>query len=340
MEIDRFFVISEIMRILRSALLLFLLSSAGCNLLSHPEGEISARPVPLESSQPERTILGALDYRGGLRLNSSLDGFGGFSGLSVREGRATVVSDRGRWFSFDLIHDDDGRLVDAAVLRGGDLHEPDGRPVQGRRGDAEEIQAEADGTWLVAFEQDHRLWRYGPDFAFLGEVPLPAELGPLLPSNAGLEAVVRLDDGRLLLIAEGSRSPEAEDVTPAWVGPDDGSDWRRLSYRAAPGYKPVGAARLPDGNLLVLERHFSLMGGFGSRIVLVESKKVSEGVVLQGKELALLRPPVVTDNFEGISVSSSGDGEVYLYIVSDDNFSPLQGNYLLYFSVTLKECCE
>jgi hypothetical protein len=54
-------------------------------------------------------------------------------------------------------------------------------------------------------------------------------------------------------------------------------------------------------------------------------------------ELALLAPPLALDNFEAAAVTRLPNGDVRLYIVSDDNFSPRQRTLLFAFDLTLAD---
>ena len=50
-------------------------------------------------------------------------------------------------------------------------------------------------------------------------------------------------------------------------------------------------------------------------------------------ELARLASPYAVDNLEGISVTTGTRGETLLWIISDDNFNPMQRNILLLFEL-------
>ena len=50
-----------------------------------------------------------------------------------------------------------------------------------------------------------------------------------------------------------------------------------------------------------------------------------------GVELARLAPPYTVDNFEGLAVFPDKRGGTIIYILSDDNFNPLQRTLLLQF---------
>ena len=45
------------------------------------------------------------------------------------------------------------------------------------------------------------------------------------------------------------------------------------------------------------------------------------------------KAPGVNDNFEGLAVEEK-EGRTYLWLVSDDNFAPLQATYLLKFELS------
>jgi hypothetical protein len=82
----------------------------------------------------------------------------------------------------------------------------------------------------------------------------------------------------------------------------------------------------------VLERSFSALGGFGSRLRLIDGETVIPGARLVGREIARFRAPLVVDNFEGLAVVEVA-GRTLLFIVSDDNFNSFQRNLLLMFEL-------
>ncbi len=74
--------------------------------------EVTTSSVALDRRDATRQTLGPLTYLGGLRLRSSSRIFGGLSGLEISEDgrRLLAISDRGFWFSADLVFGADGRL--------------------------------------------------------------------------------------------------------------------------------------------------------------------------------------------------------------------------------------
>ena len=108
----------------------------------------------------------------------------------------------------------------------------------------------------------------------------------------------------------------------------------RLNYRLTPPFEPTGAALLPDGDVLVLERSFSLLGGIVVRLVRVAPGDLVPGLLVVGREVARLQPPLTVDNFEGVAARRGPAGETLIYLVSDNNFSALQRTLLLMFELT------
>ncbi len=57
------------------------------------------------------------------------------------------------------------------------------------------------------------------------------------------------------------------------------------------------------------------------------------GARLDGAVVAVLRPPLTVDNLEGVAVRRGAAGGTLIYLVSDDNFNPLQRTLLLLFAL-------
>jgi hypothetical protein len=177
---------------------------AGC---SHPPGGgikkndavlVETRPVPLDFSIPERDTVGRLRYRGGLALRSPDERLGGLSGLLIHPdgGAFIAVSDNGYWIGANLIHDENGNLADIADMTITPTLGPDGRPLRSAsERDAEALARAPEEGIFVAFERDHRLWRYDEPGALPAPVEGPAEFGAQ-PSSESLEALTTLADER------------------------------------------------------------------------------------------------------------------------------------------------
>ena len=239
-----------------------------------------------------------------------------------------AVTDQGRWLTGRLLLGSDGRLAgitDADILP---ILMPDGSFVRATANmrDAEAVERLGDGSLIVAFEQNHRVWRYptptSPAEAYVGGADLAAQ-----PDNGGIEAMAPLADGSLLLLSEEGRNAEGDHR--GWL-------WRSggllpLSYAAEAGFAPTDIARLADGDLLVLERRFNPLTGFGARIVRLAGIAVVPGARLQGEEIARLEWPYLVENYEALAAAPAADGGSYVYLASDDNFNIFQSTLLLQF---------
>ena len=290
---------------------------------------VPARPVQVPSlPQGHR-----LELLGGLELDDAAIGFGGFSGLHLDDDlRLTAVSDLARWMSARLVLREDGRPAGLADLRTGRLRDGSGKHLaRGYAGDAEALARMPDGSWLVAFERWHRLRAFrglnGPG-AYV-EAPPGLDRAPF---NGGVEALAVLADGAWLLVTEGMPGGSDPRLRRAWLGGPGA--WKPVFYRAAEDFDPADAAALPDGGAVILERRFSLFGGFGGRVVRLAAAQLRDArptTVLEGEEILRLASPLPTENYEAMAVARHR-GRTLLAVLADDNENMLQRSLLLLFA--------
>lgn len=296
--------------------------------------EIMARPLTLDPRDPANDRVGKLIYRGGVVLTANDARFGGWSDLDISDdgSRLTAISDRGFWFDAKVGHDARGGVAELTDARLGYIPNLAGRRQPGLIGDAEGLSRAPDGSFFVSYERRHRIWHYPvaePPFSATPRVVPTPPGASAMPENGGIEAIVRMAGGKLFALAEEFQTESGANI--GWVG--DGRTWNRVTYSAGPDFKPTGAARLPDGDVLVLERRFSRLNVPGARIVRVSADSIRPGAHIVGTELALIEPPLTFDNFEGITVRQGRGGETLLYLISDDNFFFLQRTLLLVFEL-------
>ncbi len=311
-----------------------LMAAAGCvqAQVASPRATLPpARPLVLPAMPG-----GRLEPLGGLILDNAVLGFGGLSGLHLTDDlQLTAIADVGHWLTARLVLDAGLHPLGLAELRTGPLRDGAGAALpRGFAGDAESLARLPNGEWLVGFERWHRLRSYARLDGPARYVEAPPELAEA-PGNGGLESLAVLADGRWLMIAEGWNVTGAADgVRRVWLGgPERG--WTRLAYRAEAPMDPCDAAALPDGGALVLERSFSVFGGFRGRLVRLTGAQLAaahDGSVLEGEELLRLEPPLPTDNYEGVAVARHG-GRSLVALISDDNQNMLQRTLLLLFAV-------
>ena len=301
--------------------------------------EVDARQIPsFDPRDHSHVRFGALEYRSGLVLTSSFRGFGGLSAIRLdpKGERFLALSDKGSWFTGRIVYS--GReMTGLADVEAAPILGPDGRPVATRGWyDTESIALEGSMVY-VGIERVNQVLRFDFSKGFTrsrGEVvPLPPAARKL-PYNKGLEALVMVPKGQPLggtLIAISERGLDAQGNLIAFLigGPTPG----QFAVRRSNNFDVSDAVLLRSGDLLVLERKFSLLTGIGIRIRRIPLKSVAPGAVVDGPAIFEADLGQEIDNMEGIDAHVTEDGDTVLTMVSDDNFSLLQRTLLLQFKL-------
>ena len=110
--------------------------------------------------------------------------------------------------------------------------------------------------------------------------------------------------------------------------------WQTFAYAKTPDFNPTAIARLPDGSFATIERAFDFIRGVRCRVMRFDAAELRPGGTVHAQELAWLASPYTVDNLEGLAATKGSRGETLLWLVSDDNFNPLQRNVLLLFALT------
>jgi hypothetical protein len=299
---------------------------------------VKASPITSFSpSEPERRRFGGLEFRSGLRLTSTHEDFGGFSGLwRAPDGSGLVaISDAGHWLTAHLRREG-ARLAGLEDVRIAPILRADGRPLNRTRAYDTEGLAMAGGSAFISIERTHQVMRF--DFAKDGvmargrELPVPREL-KRLPSNKSLEAIAVAPPGHplagaVIVVAERSGAETEPTLGAILTGPRSG-----LFQVTRPGaYDITDMAFLPDGDLLLLERWFRPFRGVAMRMRRVPGRMVAPGAMLDGPVLIEADLAQEIDNMEGLAIHQEA-GRTLLSLISDDNFSMLQRTILLEFAL-------
>ena len=301
--------------------------------------EVDARPIlSFDPNDRAHTRFGSLEYRSGLVLTSRFPGFGGLSGLRLdpKGERFISFSDKGTWFTGKIIYSS-REMTGLADVEAAPMLGPDGKPITTRGWfDSESIAL--DGSFVyIGLERVNQVLRFDFSKGFTrsrGEVvPLPAAASKL-PFNKGLEALVFVPEGMPLagtLIAISERGLDAKGNLIAFLvgGPAPG----QFSVRRSNEFDVSDAVLLPSGDLLVLERKFSLLSGAGIRIRRIALGSVAPGAVVDGPSIFDADLSDEIDNMEGIDAHVTPEGDTVLTMVSDDNFSIIQRTLLLQFTL-------
>jgi Esterase-like activity of phytase len=325
-----------------------------------------ALPVP---QQPAGLVVapGApLRFDGGVMLRAWAKRFGGFSGMVVERGALRLVSDAGaevrlfpRW----------GQLAWPGRIRS--LPEGCFPGTRKQDRDSESLAIDpATGMLWVGLESINSVCRYKARVLASGarqSRELVADSGLLRfarndeiretadraspatmadwPRTNGPESLTRLRDGRFVAIAEGANDGRRGVPMLVFSGDPLDPEMRVAAYRFVPpeGFRPVEVAEGPDGHLLVVLRswHAAMPRGpryaplrFATRIMhLPPMQGWTAGQPVTGTEILRITDGDLDDNYEGIATSNE-NGQTFVWLVSDNNYSPFQRNLLLRFRWT------
>jgi hypothetical protein len=305
------------MRALKLALLILALlptvwlRSAQTPPPSNPGIHLADLMPPLRGSLPD---TGALRLEGIWQILGQARLLGTLSGLAQTRGGFVAVGDRGGilWFPRPdrpgPWHAQASHLIN---LEWNKYHFPT---------DAEAVTVDpASGDLVVAYEDAPRLERYSPDPSRRSPIALPVL--DEWPGNKGAEAMARLADGRTVIVGESflrglDRTRHPGLIFKAMPRPFETP--QRFELVLPAGYRPCELARMPDGRLLVLGRHFSL-AGFRSVIAIFAPRDVRAGAVITPEVIARIDDPRIRDNYEGMTVTREADGSQFVWLLSDSN---------------------
>lgn len=293
--------------------------------LISPEPVVHATAYVPAGGWPRR--IGALTPVGAIQLWSRDPAFGGFSALAINDGAATLLSDGGNYVRFAIA----GRhLVTRAA---GSL--PDGPGTgwakESRDTESLTIDHERGHAW-IGYERANAIWRYSADLRRTERHVAPGAMHKW-PVNGGPESMVRLRDGRFVVISEQARPKGERGLREALIFSGDpterGTRVARFRYRPPEGYAPSDAAVLPDGDVLVLNRRFSRLR-FHAVLVRVRVADLHAGATVGGREIARWGPPLVGENPEGLAVTRER-GRTILWVVTDNDLAWYRPTLLLKF---------
>ena len=290
----------------------------------------------LDLDDETKTDFGAFRFVGGLVLRSSDINFGGISALHVsKNGKVTAISDTGLWISGKVDRDELGRpsSFSNAILT--PMLNSNGEQFENKwLADAEGLAVGKDKVY-VSMEQNSRiLWFPLTQDIFSRPSRLLAgtEFTKSLRSNFALEAIATpppQTKARFDLVAISEFSPNENGNARAFFR--QSGEWKEFEIPLLDRYLITDAAFTPSGNLLILERRFSLATGARARIRQIPGNTIAASSIVNGNVVLDLNQNQMIDNMEGISVFQTPDGKTKLALISDNNLFPLQRTLYLEF---------
>lgn len=302
---------------------------------------ISILASPIRSfDNRDRTLtrFGQLEFRGGLELASKSPFFGGLSSihLDAQGSRLIGVTDKGAWLSARIAYRA-GRPAGVADAEMAPILGPDGRLLAAHGWYDAEALTERDGKFYVGIERVEQIIRF--DLARDGPTARgkPIAVPPdfkTFTRNKGLECLAVPPQGTPhagALIAITEASLDAAGNTRAFVLEE--GRIARFAVRRSGEFDVTDCAILPPADLLLLERRYSLLASLGMRIRRIPLSAIMAGAVVDGSVLIVADLAHQIDNMEGIAIHRNARGETIITVVSDNNFSAVQRNLLLQFTL-------
>lgn len=277
--------------------------------------------------------IGPLHLTNAWHLSSPNQQFLGYSALvSPAPGQLLAISDAAYTLEFP-------QPGQAGPVHLGALLGP--RPWRKKDRDTEAAQWDPRSQHLwVAAEGQNAIYRFDRGLHVEARVRPPAM--QRWPDNTGPETLVRLADGRFVVLCECAAATGRGWVHPALMFRQDpiraGAPLRFFA-EGPEGWRPTDATQLPDGRILVLQRRlvWPFPPRFGARLALLDPAGIAPDAVLPMTDLGELPPPVPMDNYEGLTWTPLGPGRVAVWIISDDNRAALQRTLLLRLELDLKD---
>lgn len=299
--------------------------------------EVSARPITEFRIGRTDRQFGSLEFVGGLEMTSKSRDFGALSALRfLKAGSDFIgVADTGYWFFGTVVRDADRRPVGIQNFRMQQMVDQSGLPIDEKwEVDAEGLAVQ-DGVATVGFERDHRVARFRIDPRNM-KAPY-RQLDFLVPErelrqNRGFETVTHANadgqhQGGLVVVSEKSLDKSGNIYAAIIEGPHKGV----FTVKRNGDFDITDGAFLPDGDLLLLERSFTMAGGLKMQLRRIYGESVEKGAVADGPVLLDADMGYQIDNMEGLDVWTRDDGAVMVSLISDDNHSILQRNLYLEF---------
>jgi len=283
-------------------------------------------PVKMPGRAELARHLGPFELEAAWQITSPDSRFGGFSSLLPQPGgRLMAISDRAVFLVFTPPSvSSAAEAHDANITRIPLLHDDDS--------DTESATEDpVSGTIWIGHEDSNAISRHDP--AMHGVVEVRPSAMRDWPRNTGPEAMVRLADGRFIVLDEGFTGWFESRRHPAVLFPRDPLKRDKpmlFQFVGVPQFSITDMAQLPDGRVLILMRRllWPLPLRFGGRIMIADPAEIRPGGVWRGIEVARLTSSLPVDNFEGLAIEPRPDGRVTVWLISDDDRAATQRTLL------------
>jgi hypothetical protein len=301
------------------------------------EIDIKTRPISEFRIGRTDTRFGPLEFIGGLEMVSYDADFGALSAFRFTAPGSDFVgvADTGFWFFGTVEHDADQKPSGLTNFRMEQMVDKNGKVIKKKwLVDAEGLDVR-DGVATVGFEREQRVAQFKIEPGNMKAAY--RNLDFLVPSyelrqNRGFETVTRTHpdgqhEGGLVVVSEKSLDKDRNIFAAIIEGPNKGV----FTIKRSGDFDITDGAFLPDGDLLLLERSFTMAKGVKMRLRRIYGEAIAKGSVADGPILFQADMAYQIDNMEAIDVWTRADGALMVSLMSDDNHSILQRNLYLEF---------
>ena len=286
---------------------------------------ITFTPIKLPPESVLKANLGAFELAGAWRMDGEHSDFGSFSAL-IRTGAGKFIafSDKGFALRFSAPGMDqrDTRLMPITATHSlfkatRDAEAATHDPVTRR-------------SW-IAWEGRNAISRVSPDLKQEAFVRPKALRG--WGRNSGPESMVRLADGRFIVLREGFDEQFKRDRHRAVIfsgDPIDSGEPANFTFDGPVRFAPTDMAQMPDGRVLVLMRRavWPMPFRFAGRLAIADPGDIRPGAVWTAREVAKLSSNLPVDNFEGLAIEPGPGSRITVWLISDDNDAASQSTML------------
>jgi len=242
------------------------------------------------------------------------------------------------WFQFDLTYDDNQYLIDAILMKSGQLADSIGIII---RGESEGVAVLGD-TIYVSKDQDPYILLFDKNdfeedrFTIQEKRRIQIVLKESFGKNDGIEAFTRTRDNKLFAIREMGNGKQK--LRNAWlIDPKTPKDSIRYLDYINDFEEVKGATTLFNGDIVVLEKTRKNNRNKIKLVLVRQEDLEKEKPIHPSTTLLRLSSKKALDNIEGIA-SYARDGKEYLLLISDDNGDNriTQNTLLLHFELNLE----
>ncbi len=267
-------------------------------------------------------------------LDAEHSDFGGFSGMALKSdgSKLYAITDRARFLEAEPEANKKGGISCLRNVKLTPIRGTSGNTLTGSYLDSEGMtfgNKKETKIW-ISFERRPRVIEYNLNEE--KKVPVRELTQPEIKSeltyNESYEAVRLLRNGEILLFPEYlPEKKKPENLRGYYLTKAD--RWKQVRIiQADAGRYVTDILELKTGDILTIERAFSVLTGPTVKLRRFKRKEFFSGVPQKGEILAAFNLKTGTDNFEAAASLPVADGEL-IYLMSDDNFIGLQKTLLI-----------